>query len=304
MKTILIICCICLGLSSYSQNPIQIKLSRNANGEVIFEATNTDFCDYFAILSLDGVSNATVSSPVMLNIKPGTSNILKLTPQRLNEAVNFTSFSYTYTKGNSRTKMNESLLYLLPVKEGKNTRVTQQKDLAEFLGQPGTVDMYALSFSMNEGDTVYASRGGVVCRITSGNTAPAGAMFTTLTNSVEVFHSDGSFARYNLFKNNGILVKPGNKINAGDPIGIIDKVYPNVYLGFLVYYLDEKKVNTRGVNPKGGYAFWKPKFVTAEKEAGFLNPGETYSAVMPLSIITQEMTKRESEKFQAGKKKN
>ncbi|HCN82483.1 MAG TPA: hypothetical protein DIT07_02525 [Sphingobacteriaceae bacterium] len=303
-RTILYLMLLLLCKSAFSQyRDVTITYQFNPNGDVVFMANNSDYCDYFITLTFNGLANTTVPPTAQVNARPGLSQVLKLTPVRLNEPIRF-GYSYSYIKGNSNPKINAQFKYLLPVKEGKNTKADQIKNLEEFLGNPVSANWYALSFSMDEGDTVYASRGGVVCRINPAGkaTGNTGTVYTSSTNSVEIFHDDGTFAKYDLLKNNGILTKSGEKINAGDPIGIIGKVYGQVQLSFIVYYLDKKQISNDVDYLTGGYSFVKPKFALTEKTGSFIEPGETYSALKPVSIITQEMSKKDKEKFLDGGK--
>jgi hypothetical protein len=291
--------------NSFSQNIIEIKYEQSQTGDMVFTASNSDYCDYLVTLKFDQLSNTNITPFVQVNVKPGSAQVLKLTPSRLNESIGF-SLSYSWLKGTSKPKIDPSFLYLLPIKTGQNTRAIQLKDLKEFLGKPVTEPWYQLGFTMNTGDTIYASRGGIVCKINAGNgsTASRGVMYTSLTNSVEIFHTDGTFAKYDLLKKDGILVKPGAKVNAGDPIGIVGNVYSDPRVYFMVYYLDEKKINNTGVITTAGYSSYKPKFIINEKEGGdYINTNDSYIAYKPVNVITREMSKREKEKFLNGDKK-
>ena len=285
--------------SAFSQyRDVTVTFQFTPKGDVVFMANNSDFCDYFVTLSFNGLINTTVPPTAQVNASPGLSQILKLTPVRQNEPIRF-GYSYSYIKGNSNPKINAQFRYLLPVKEGKSTSVNELKNLTEFLGKPVPPNWYALSFAMDEGDTVYAARGGVVCRINPAGkaTSNTGTIYTSSTNSVEIFHDDGTFAKYDLLKNNAVLTRSGEKINAGDPIGIIGKVYDRTYLNFIVFYLDKKLISNDVIFLSAGYSSYKPKFALTEKTGSFVTPGETYTALKPVSVIIQEMSKKEKERF-------
>lgn len=304
-----IILCLMLALAfdnSFSQRrDVTISYQTTPNGDGVFTAQNADYCDYFVTMVFSSLINATASSNIQVNASSGLSQIFRLTPVRKNEDIRF-NYGYSYIKGNANPKINAQFRYLLPVKEGKTTEVEEIKNLKEFLGQPTPGTWYALGFAMEEGDTVYATRGGVICRFNPPGkaTTNTGTVYTSSTNSVDVFHDDGTFGRYDLFRNNGILVKAGDKINAGDPIGIIGKVYDRVFLNYSVYYLDKKLISSDGSFLSAGYSSYRPKFAIAEKAPGtFLASGTTYTSIAPVTIITQEMSKKEKERFLSGEKK-
>lgn len=304
-RTILYLMFLLLCKSAFSQNrDVTVTFQFTANGDVVFMANNSDFCDYFVTLSFNGLSNTTAPPTAQVNVRPGLSQILKLTPVRKNEPIRF-GYSYSYIKGNSNPKINAQFRYLLPVKEGKSTSANELKNLTEFLGKPVPPNWYALSFTMNEGDTVYAARGGVVCRINPAGkvTGNTGTIYTSSTNSVEIFHEDGTIAKYDLLKNKGILARSGQKINAGDPVGIIGKVYDSVVLNFIVYYLDKNLIQNDLGFLSAGYSSYKPKFALTEKTGSLLTPGEMYTALKPVSVIMQEMSKKEKERYLKGDKK-
>ncbi len=304
-RTILYLILLLLCKNGFSQHrDVTISVQTSPDGDNTFMATNSDYCDYFVTLTFIGLSNATATPTVQVNAPAGLSQILRLTPVRKNEPIRF-GYSYSYIKGNSNPKINAQFKYLLPVKEGKSTQVNELKNLTEFLGKPVPPNWYALSYTMEEGDTVYASRGGVVCRINSGGKtiSNTGTVYTSSTNSVEIYHSDGTFGKYDLLKNEGVLVKAGEKVNAGEPIGIIGKIYERVFLNFIVYYLDRKLINSDGAFLTAGYSSCKPKFALTETVIASIAPGETYTALKPVSVIIQEMSKKEKEKFLAAYKK-
>jgi murein DD-endopeptidase MepM/ murein hydrolase activator NlpD len=189
----------------------------------------------------------------------------------------------------------------MPVKEGKKTKVGLIEDFKEFNSKALSKSWYVLSFDMNEGDTVYAARGGVVSAAGPGTVATRNGERTT--NSVEVFHSDGTFGKYDLLKGGSLLPKPGTRIIAGDPIGIIDKVYESTYLVFMVYYLDSELINISGNFATAEYSSFKPRFALTEKMGGYIDAAATYSVVKPVSVITREMKKKELEKFRSTQKR-
>ena len=83
------------------------------------------------------------------------------------------SYRLRYYPGRFPKKLNESFPYALPVKHGKET--AWRTDSLE--------NQLTLNFSIPEGDTVYATRGGVVCK--AGD-----------EGQVLVYHADCTFAAY------------------------------------------------------------------------------------------------------------
>jgi murein DD-endopeptidase MepM/ murein hydrolase activator NlpD len=106
-------------------------------------------------------------------------------------------------------------VYLLPFPVGDSAQVIQ--------GNNGSFThfghaAYAFDFRMTIGRVVTAMRAGQVVaieeRYLDGNRTPG------QENLVLVRHDDGTFGRYFHLTTNGALVEPGQRVAAGDPIGL------------------------------------------------------------------------------------
>ena len=177
------------------------------------------------------------------------------------------SYRLRYYPGRFPKKLNESFPYALPVKHGKET--AWRTDSLE--------NQLTLNFSIPEGDTVYATRGGVVCK--AGD-----------EGQVLVYHADCTFAAYLMLESK--FVSPGSEIHAGEPIGVASS--EGVSISF--YYLDKTQFRHVEKVADYPYAHFVPIFRTDE---GDVRPeeGETYCAVTDDELITQEMSRREKRQY-------
>lgn len=177
------------------------------------------------------------------------------------------SYRLRYYPGRFPKKLNESFPYALPVKHGKET--AWRTDSLE--------NQLTLNFSIPEGDTVYATRGGVVCK--AGD-----------EGQVLVYHADCTFAAYLMLESK--FVSPGSEIHAGEPIGVASS--EGVSISF--YYLDKAQFRRSEKVADYPYAHFVPIFRTDE---GDVRPeeGETYCAVTDDELITQEMGRREKRQY-------
>ena len=177
------------------------------------------------------------------------------------------SYRLRYYPGRFPKKLNESFPYTLPVKHGKET--AWRTDSLE--------NQLTLNFSIPEGDTVYATRGGVVCK--AGD-----------EGQVLVYHADCTFAAYLMLESK--FVSPGSEIHAGEPIGVASS--EGVSISF--YYLDKAQFRRSEKVADYPYAHFVPIFRTDE---GDVRPeeGETYCAVTDDELITQEMGRREKRQY-------
>ena len=171
--------------------------------------------------------------------------------------------SYLNYPGKFPKKLDESLPYALPVKHGKET--SWREDSLE--------NHLTLNFSVPEGDTVYATRSGTVCKAGNGR-------------QVLVYHADCTFAAYLMLGQK--FVSAGDEIHVGEPIGVAGS--EGVSIAY--YYLDKTQFSQSEKLPDHPYVHFVPVFRTA---VGDVKPeeGKVYQAVTDDALITQEMSKRE-----------
>ena len=206
----------CLPLLAYAQSDkaVTVSYERSAKGEVTFYAETRLHTPYTVSMTFSRLSNTTFSEGEIYDavIHYGKTRLLTLRPSTENASIGF-SYRYTCKKGNNRLKTDTNFVYLFPLAPGKVVRVNRMVALEKFLGKEGEKRVTGLGFSTTAGDTIFASRGGLVTEIvdnaasTSENTS-----FHSTENYLEVFHKDGTFARYKLFQNGGIFVSPGEEV--------------------------------------------------------------------------------------------
>lgn len=108
--------------------------------------------------------------------------------------------------------------YRLPYPEGQSYLCTQSRNGGST--HKGSV-IHAVDFSMLEGTTVCAVRGGRVVAVKSdGYAGGASPAFTVHANYIHIDHGDGTLGRYMHLKKDGVFVKVGDVVHQGDPIGL------------------------------------------------------------------------------------
>ncbi|MEQ9278328.1 MAG: M23 family metallopeptidase [Balneola sp.] len=126
-------------------------------------------------------------------------------------------YSYIFYQGSIFAKHNDKMGYRLPFKIGEQHRLDQ--------GYNGNFShsgesRYSLDFNMKEGTEVYSSRAGIVVeteeRYSKGGSDKS---FLEKANYVTILHDDGTFAQYSHLRKNGVSVRIGQKIKAGERIG-------------------------------------------------------------------------------------
>lgn len=165
-------------------------------------------------------------------------------------------------KGNSRLKTDTSFVYLFPLAQGKVVRVNKMVSLDNFMGKEGEKRITGLGFSTTAGDTIFAARGGLVTEVVDNSASTSeNTSFHSTENYLEVFHKDGTFARYKLFQNEGIFVSPGEEVIPGRRLASLAErttsrvpIYVSVFIApigrithmYLIFiFLPRKQVNLK-----------------------------------------------------------
>ena len=160
--------------------------------------------------------------------------------------------------------------------------------LDNFIGKEGEKRITGLGFSTTAGDTIFAARGGLVTEVVDNSASTSeNTSFHSTENYLEVFHKDGTFARYKLFQNEGIFVSPGEEVIPGQPLGIIggENYKQGSHLRFSIYCPDR---------PDHSYV---PDFYLSPEETGKPEERVMYKSWHPVEIIMKEMSKKEKKKF-------
>lgn len=174
-------------------------------------------------------------------------------------------FAYNYSMGDAFAKHNDNYAYQLPFPKGKSYRLTQG-----YNGRTTHMGINALDFTMPEGDTITAARGGKVVRIKEdSNRGCPKADCMNDGNFVTILHDDGTLADYVHLKKNGVLVEIGDSITPGQPIAINGATgfASGAHLHFVVYTTGEEAQETI-----------KVQFETKPGDRSTLKEGELYTA--------------------------
>lgn len=222
---------------------------------------NEDYCNYY-LYRLDDDS---------YNLKPGKNTIFKKMKNAQYDNPFNKATHYWYYRGNFPKSFNLNTPYALPVKSGMRT--AWKTDLRE--------SYRTLCFRMAQGDTVYATRGGIACS-------------TVLPKQLLIYHDDCTFAAYLVMNEN--FISPGEKVSVGQPVGIAGPT--GVSISF--FFLDKNKFDGKEA---AGYAYshFMPIFRT--KDGDFkLEERRMYEAVLDDGLIMLDMSKQEQKKYLKRKK--
>ncbi|MBS1660177.1 MAG: M23 family metallopeptidase [Bacteroidetes bacterium] len=292
----------------HAGDKIAITYDRTPNGEYIFTCHNNSYANYVVELSFPTLENlrSDVPVPYRMDVPPGTRRMVTLGIVTKGVAVHF-NHRFRYFKGYlSDKKVDTAYTYLLPIPPGRETHIYELNYIAsEFNNQPQPKGWYALSLHVHSGDTIYAARRGIVTETRDdAELQDSGYTFAGKDNYVEVSHEDCTFGRYTAFRDSSIFVKPGEFVEAGQPIGIAggDKYAGGPQVRFAVYYHLEQEIQVNG-EPKTIYLAYIPlKFWTKHQGSIHLTNHSKYVSEHPSSLITKEMSKKEAKKWEENHK--
>jgi murein DD-endopeptidase MepM/ murein hydrolase activator NlpD len=127
-------------------------------------------------------------------------------------------YSYDWTVGRLDAVHDDSHVYRLPYASGRSYRVLQ--GYGSRFSHTG-LEQYAVDFKMPTGTPVHAARSGIVARVEESHSRgcwedECGAY----ANYIVILHDDGTTGEYYHLAQNGSLVEPGDRVEAGQQIGL------------------------------------------------------------------------------------
>lgn len=128
------------------------------------------------------------------------------------------TISCSWTIGSRDAVHNDEHLYRLPYADGKSYRVLQ--GFGSKFSHRGT-EQYAVDFKMSVGTPVHAARAGIVVRVEESNDKGCwDDGCGEFANFIVIMHDDGTTGEYYHLQQNGALVEPGDRVIAGQKIGL------------------------------------------------------------------------------------
>jgi hypothetical protein len=288
------------------RNNIYVHWEKNNRGEYEFFCDNNTFSDYTVEVSFSEFINLQCDRPLpaLIEVVPGKNRrLFVLRKGTLGTASHF-QYRHKAYKGCPSPRVDTSFTYLLPIAPGKGTRIVELLSLAQEYGDEAPPkDWYSLSLHVQAGDTVYAARRGRVTNTSEhADLQDSGYRYSAEDNYIEIEHSDCSFGKYSVFRDDAIFVHPGDWVEAGQPIGIAggDKYAAGPQVRFSVFYHLEQDVLDKDGHATGktrNWAYVPLYFWTKDNGKMRLIDRSTYIADDPDDLVTQEMSKKEARKW-------
>lgn len=129
------------------------------------------------------------------------------------------STSVSSLLGDFNAQQDSTAMYRLPYQDGSSHVIGQAIDGVKTTHNT-PLSLYAVDFNMAEGTPIVAARGGVVVQtidqFTQGANDPA---LVHQANSIRIQHADGTHGSYAHLMHQGVAVKVGQQVQAGEVIG-------------------------------------------------------------------------------------
>jgi hypothetical protein len=279
----------------FSQRVIEVKYEQDQKGAYVFSCLNYAYCNYILELGFTTFNNVKCdqSLPFHGEVKPGYNKLFTISAIDPQTAILF-KYNSGFQKGCMRPVINRDFTYLFPISPGKEAQVYEMspdkiKDSSSHMAD--SAYWYVLRLRMKSGDTIYAARKGMVNIVSDQNGAnDAGQTSIGTENFIEITHADCSFARYGILKKNSSMVKPGQSVKAGQPIGLVggDAYGRGSDLRFSVYYYQEENGSLNQVSVPH---YIIPQIWTKTNGKGKLKHGAVYISEFPAAVLNQETPK-------------
>lgn len=248
-------------------NPVEVKIEP-FNGKFNITAVNSTLYPFTTTIDLT-LKNMRSDRPLSFThlLLPGINMIGRLTV--LDDKLVYSyDFKFSYKIGNPHVKFNDTITYLIPFKPEKNC-VANPSD--------GIIQNY--TFKCFAGDTIYASRKGIVCATPLDSKDHVERY--SFSNNFEVYQNDGTIAIYKPLSK--VFKKRGETILPGEAIGIAG----NEFFFLNILRFDENSV----------VSYAKVNFITDKGKFSSFYNDDTIKTIHPKSIIMNELTRREKKKF-------
>jgi murein DD-endopeptidase MepM/ murein hydrolase activator NlpD len=303
--------------SLFAQRLIEVNYDVDKQRNFNFYCRNNAFCNYILEFNFSTLENVKPDHalPYRGMVKPGINKLLKLSKENASAAFQF-KYAMGYAKGCINPKVDTGFTYILPIGLGRETQVyvmensqqTNSRESAEGGNAqqtiPGSKNWYLIRMRMKPGDTIFAARRGMVTEVDDrSNLNDSGGSSIGSENYVEIVHGDCSFGKYGILRKGSALVKPGQFVEVGAPIGLVggDKYGRGSEIRFSVHYnVEADDTQNGGSNSKIYWEYAPLKFWTKNNGKVSLRHGGNYLSERPPAILQQEIKKPEEKK---GKKR-
>jgi len=181
----------------------------------------SDYTREFTVTFEANLKNMTASRTVPFTVDAAGRNsfeLVRLWPTNKQLARRY-DYHYYWQLGSRRSSTSNDADYAMPFKPGRY--VVMQGPRGSYSHFAGSGSENAVDWTVPVGTVVCAAREGRVVGVRADSTVGgADRKFRPFANYVVIKHADGTFADYVHLKTGGALVKMGDEVTVGQPIGL------------------------------------------------------------------------------------
>jgi len=231
-------------LFSQDETGFHVVVERTSDGVNL--VMKSDYCVEYTVTVEGILDNMTSSQPLPFTVDGAGRHSFVLARFKQVDMSRPYHYQYRYywEYGGRRKSTENDADYAMPFGPGRY--VVLQGPRGSYSHFVGSNSENAVDWDVPEGTIVCAARDGVVVGVrddsTVGGTDPK---FRPLGNYVIIKHSDGTFADYHHLQTGGAMVKIGDAVTTGQPIGLSGHTgyASKPHLHFMVFQaIDGKKV--------------------------------------------------------------
>jgi len=267
---------------------IEVRYESDDNGELKFIASNSTRRPYFVVMEFSNLTGSMSITPgEAVRIEQGEKQLCTIKGVQGTQL--FSSYRYKYYTSDPTAKPDPDYPYLIPVKDGLSVRTIAVNNIKTIFSKGTPANWYCIAFHTNDGDTICASRGGIVVE-SQDSEAGKDVSFNRNDNFIDILHNDGTLARYTGFEINQVFPKIGERVVASQPLGIVVPGKSNKVAGIrlTVYHaaIDVKEATCV-----------LTKFCTSGIKPEILLPNNNYTAHHFPEVVTIGMSRKMKKKY-------
>lgn len=274
---------------------IYVTRVNQLDNSVEFSYLKTEPGNYFIEFELEKAENVADISPFKkaYNLSMNFDSGLLFTLHPIDPKKDILcSYSYSYKRGFISPEIDNSFVYILPLKENKRINI---KQTTRYNVDAEIWKNYLIYSKIK--DTICGMRKGIVSEIRK--TTYKDKRSTTLRTEIIVDHADGTFASYIGLDEKALLVKLNDTIYPGTLLGVMDDVVDseqNHIFKFNIYFFSNEEIeDLEGKKIKVIGRSVKPKFLTTDGIQNLKND-EYYTVKYSDEVLSKEMTIEEKKK--------
>ncbi len=207
-----------VGAEDY-QNGFRVVKERD--GDTITLIVKSDYACEFTVTLEATLKNMTPSRPVPFTVDAAGRTSFVLVQFRPTDKSLAWRYDYLFYRqmGGRRSSTSNDADYAMPFKPGRY--VVMQAPGGSYSHFAGSGSEHAVDWTVPEGTVVCAAREGRVVGVRQDSTVGGpDRKLRPMANYVIIKHADGTFADYLHLKTGGALVKMGDEVTVGQPIGL------------------------------------------------------------------------------------